>query len=140
MSEKMSEERSSSVSARQPKVEVFPQGAQDSESNPNPRSGFTAFSGPLPPPSLLSGYESSCPGAADRIIKMAEQEAEHRRVTETAIVKAGVAEGERASNDAKRGQIFALIIVMASISGCIFLSNFDSILWAKAAGAASRQG
>jgi hypothetical protein len=65
---------------------------------------------------------------------MAEQEAEHRRATGTAIVKAGVAEGERASNDAKRGQIFALIIVMASISGCIFLALNDHEVAASALG------
>lgn len=30
------------------------------------------FAGPLPPPGILSGYEDALPGAADRIISMAE--------------------------------------------------------------------
>ena len=33
-----------------------------------------SFSGPLPPPSILEDYDRVCPGAADRIIKMAEKE------------------------------------------------------------------
>ena len=36
-------------------------------------------SGPLPPPKILEGYEKICPGFADRIFKMAEEEGEHRR-------------------------------------------------------------
>lgn len=36
------------------------------------------FSGPLPTPEHLKGYEECCPGAADRIITMAEKEQEHR--------------------------------------------------------------
>lgn len=31
------------------------------------------FSGPMPPPSILSGYEKILPGAADRILSMAEK-------------------------------------------------------------------
>lgn len=30
------------------------------------------FTGPLPPPSVLAGYEAALPGLADRIVKMAE--------------------------------------------------------------------
>ena len=91
-------------------------------------------SSPLPPPSLLSGYEAVCPGAADRIIRMAEQEVEHRRATETAIVRAGVAQGQRDSDDAKRGQIFALVIVLTSIGGAIFLGFNGHELSASALG------
>jgi uncharacterized membrane protein len=36
------------------------------------------FSGPLPPPSLLQGYEDITTGSASRIIAMAEQEQKHR--------------------------------------------------------------
>jgi uncharacterized membrane protein len=38
-----------------------------------------AFAGPLPPPRLLDGYEQIVPGAANRIITLAEEEARHRR-------------------------------------------------------------
>ncbi|EHI56450.1 hypothetical protein HMPREF9333_00312 [Johnsonella ignava ATCC 51276] len=36
------------------------------------------FSGPLPPPSILQGYEDVLPGSADRILKMAEKEQSNR--------------------------------------------------------------
>ena len=36
-----------------------------------------SFSGPLPPPELLKQYDEVVPGAADRIISMAEAEQAH---------------------------------------------------------------
>lgn len=36
------------------------------------------FSGPLPPPTILQGYEDVLPGSADRILKMAEKEQSNR--------------------------------------------------------------
>jgi uncharacterized membrane protein len=40
------------------------------------------FSGPLPPPDVLKGYEEACKGAAKRILDMAERQAEHRQKME----------------------------------------------------------
>lgn len=40
------------------------------------------FSGPLPPPEILNGYEQVLPGSADRIIRMAEGQASHRQAIE----------------------------------------------------------
>jgi len=40
------------------------------------------FQGPLPPPALLKQYEENFPGAAERIFKMAEKQAEHRQTLE----------------------------------------------------------
>lgn len=45
------------------------------------------FSGPLPPARELQAYEQVVPGSADRIIKMAEDEALHRRAQEQRLVK-----------------------------------------------------
>ena len=39
-------------------------------------------SGPLPPAETYAAYEATCPGAADRLLRMAEQEGEHRRALE----------------------------------------------------------
>jgi uncharacterized membrane protein len=45
-----------------------------------------SYSGPLPPPEQLAGYERVLPGAADRILAMAESQAEHRQnLEQTAI-------------------------------------------------------
>ena len=37
------------------------------------------YVGPLPPSKEFGGYEQALPGAANRILAMAEQESEHRR-------------------------------------------------------------
>lgn len=37
------------------------------------------FSGPLPHPEILAKYEDILPGAATRILEMAEEQANHRR-------------------------------------------------------------
>jgi len=41
-----------------------------------------AYSGPIPHPNDLARYEEILPGAAERIMKMAELQAEHRRALE----------------------------------------------------------
>ena len=40
---------------------------------------LTAFSGPLPPASMLREYEATLPGMADRVVAMAEKEQEIRK-------------------------------------------------------------
>lgn len=42
--------------------------------------------GPLPDPSSLGEYDQVLPGLADRIVNMAEEEAEHRRKTQARII------------------------------------------------------
>lgn len=48
------------------------------------------YSSPLPPAIEMEGYEKVCPGSADRILRMAEQQAKHRQNIETIAVKTGV--------------------------------------------------
>lgn len=47
-------------------------------------------SGPLPSPEDLKGYEDVLPGAAERIMKMAEEESGHRRSSDKEIIRAEV--------------------------------------------------
>ncbi len=44
------------------------------------------FSGPLPSPDALFGYDRALPGTADRIIRLAESEASHRHALERQMV------------------------------------------------------
>ena len=60
-------------------------------------------SGPLPAPQILLQYNQIIPGAADRIIVMAEQQASHRQKLEQIVVKSG-------ARDSLLGLIFGLII------------------------------
>ena len=54
------------------------------------------FSGPLPPPSILQGYEQACQGAAGRIIKLAEDQSGHRQKIENKVICSKIA-NERTS-------------------------------------------
>lgn len=38
-----------------------------------------SFSGPIPPPAILHQYDAVIPGAAERILKMAEEQSKHRQ-------------------------------------------------------------
>jgi len=73
-----------------------------------------SYSGPLPPANQFAEYERALPGAADRILALAEKEAEHRHQNEDAIVKKSMSLGGR-------GQIFAFIISLISM-GVILVS------------------
>jgi uncharacterized membrane protein len=64
-----------------------------------------SFSGPLPHPTVLQGYNNIVPDAAERIIAMAEQEQKHRIETERKIV-------DEELKHAKRGQIMGFIIAL----------------------------
>ena len=44
------------------------------------------FAGPIPPPSMMKQYEETLPGSADRILKMAETQSEHRQWMEKKIL------------------------------------------------------
>lgn len=71
------------------------------------------FEGPMPPPAILEGYEKLVPGAAERILSMAESDAKHQRELEFAALRA-------TENEIKRGQNFALIVALASLSAAMY--------------------
>lgn len=64
-----------------------------------------AYSGPIPDPESLAGYEQIQPGFAERIVKMAEDEALHRRANENRIIK-------NSTRMAVTGIIFAFVAVL----------------------------
>ena len=43
------------------------------------------FSGPIPPPNIIKGYEEVLPGSADRILAMAEKQSNHRQEMEKGL-------------------------------------------------------
>lgn len=66
------------------------------------------FSGPIPHPDILAHYNNIVPGAAERIIQMAESEKEHRHHIEKSALQADISE-------ARLGQIFAFLIGITAI-------------------------
>ena len=73
-----------------------------------------AFSGPLPHPSLLEHYNKVIPNAAERILRMAEQEGEHRHYIEKKLVDAQ-------ASQLKLGSIFAFVLGMTTVVGGLVL-------------------
>lgn len=72
------------------------------------------FSGPLPPPEMLDQYNQVEPGAANRILRMAEKEQSHRHDRESEAVAGEIAKD-------RRGQNYALLVSMTIILGSIGL-------------------
>lgn len=61
------------------------------------------YSGPIPPPEILYRFDQIVPGAAERILIMAEEDAKHQReIEKTALTLA--------AEEVKRGQRYGLTI------------------------------
>lgn len=83
--------------------------ARDKEQRAVVQTQSIAFSGPIPPPAHLEQYERILPGAAERILKMAEEQSAHRRSLETKVIDSGVI-------SSNRGLWFGFIIGLAGFS------------------------
>lgn len=70
------------------------------------------FSGPLPPPKLLEEYNMILPGAAERILSMAEAEAKHRHEMEKTVLI-------ETASEAKRGQKYGLFMGIFAITASV---------------------
>lgn len=67
------------------------------------------FSGPLPPPSILDGYNQAVENGAERIVKMAEKQNDHRIEMEKSVILHQLKESSR-------GQWFELVIGIFALS------------------------
>jgi len=65
------------------------------------------FSGPVPHPEILQGYDQVLPGAAERILTMAELDQKHQIQLESSAQ-------HLAAKEIKRGQIFGLIVSISA--------------------------
>ena len=63
-----------------------PDETPDLPENPGTLVHAEHWSGPLPPPAALQRYDEVLPGAAERILAMAETEQQHRMEQEKAFV------------------------------------------------------
>lgn len=72
------------------------------------------YEGPLPPSHMLREYEEILPGSADRIIRMAERQAEHRQGIEKTVIACK-------SRSETLGVVFAGLIGLSAIAGGVFL-------------------
>jgi uncharacterized membrane protein len=93
------------------------------------RQEIAAFSGPLPPPAILEHYEKILPGAADRIITMAEQQSSHRREIEKKVIDSDI-------SNSRCGLNFGLIIGLAALAASVILALNGQALLGGALGLA----
>ena len=81
----------------------------------------STFSGPIPPPEVLAGYEQITPGMADRIVRMAEKQSDHRIKQENRMVY-------RSFNQKLLGQIRGGILAAGILVLVYFLAK-DGNIW-----------
>lgn len=72
------------------------------------------FSGPIPHPDLLRGYEDVKEGFAERIVSMAEKQQEHRMECEKRLIKS-------TTSQILRGQWMGLSVAMVFIGVAVWL-------------------
>lgn len=80
---------------------------------------ISRFSGPLPPPEALEMYNRILPGAADRILKMAEDQEKHRQDIERQVVRSNVF-------SQKAGLVMGFMVAITAIVGGIWLALVGS--------------
>lgn len=74
-----------------------------------------SWTGPIPPPNILLGYNEVVPDGAERILRMAEKQSDHRMEIEKTVIN-------RELNQSGRGQNYAVFIVVV-----VLLASFTLI-------------
>ena len=107
--------------------------SQMEETHPNivlARADITQWDGPLPPPEAFQSYENTLPGAAERLLAIAESWHQHQIEQERgALELAGKAlEGANAarvgeSRRAYLGIVLGFILTLTGLAGGIFLAT-----------------
>ena len=80
-----------------------------------------SFSGPLPHPDVLRKFNEIVPGAAERIIKMAEDQSTHRKELEKKVIDSDIARS-------KWGQILGFIIAITGLGVSVIVAVYGSAL------------
>ena len=62
-----------------------------------------SFEGPLPPPAFLKQYDEALPGAADRILVLAESQSKHRMEIEKKLIHADIVDAEKGRQERRLG-------------------------------------
>lgn len=75
-------------------------------------------SGPLPHPEILRGYDSIIPGAAERILRMAETQSEHRQSIEKQVI-------DTQTKNSKHGVWIAAVLCLSTLIAGVVLVLMD---------------
>lgn len=83
------------------------------------------YSGIIPHHNLVEGYEKVCPGAADRILAMTENDLKHRQELERKeqenIIESRNKVLDSEISNFKRGQYFGFVIMIIALLGGFYL-------------------
>src|SRR5262245_30403851 len=90
------------------------------------RHSQTIHQGPLPTPEAFERYNRVLPGAADRILRMAERQAAHRQDLESRALKGDLVK-------AMMGTVLAYITFGGSMFGAVYLLLHDKPIQSLAA-------
>mgnify|MGYP001565702814 CR=1 FL=1 len=80
-----------------------------------------SFSGPLPHPDVLRKFNEIVPGAAERIMKMAEEQSAHRKELEKKVIDSDIARS-------KWGQILGFIIAITGLGISTIIAIYGSAI------------
>lgn len=97
------------------------------------RVSQSSFRGPLPPPEILAHYNEVVKDGAERIMKMAENQATHRMTLENKAITSQLSQS-------MKGQIFGFIIALLLISSSVYLAVSGSQGLAKILGGSTILG
>lgn len=79
------------------------------------------FSGPLPHPEILKKFDEVVPGAAERIIKMAEDQSAHRKDLEKKVIESDIARS-------KWGQVLGFLIAIIGLGVSALVSVYGNAI------------
>ncbi len=74
-----------------------------------------SYVGPIPPPAMLARYNEVLPGAAERILKMAEDQSGHRQYLEKAVINSDITQ-------ARSGVACGFIVALAFLVAAVWVS------------------
>jgi uncharacterized membrane protein len=89
-------------------------------------------SGPLPEPEDLAGYDKIVPGAANRILAMAEGQNAHRQAMENRSLELDGEAMRRGYSESRWGQVFAFIVVMSVVLAGVWIVMFRDVMYGSA--------
>ena len=84
----------------------------------------SSFEGPLPPPEILRRFDEVVPGAAERIIRMAEEQFAHRTALEKKVIESDISRS-------KWGQILGFMIAVIGLGVSALVTIYGN-QWAGA--------
>jgi uncharacterized membrane protein len=108
-------------------LEGYPKDDDDSAHRPivSEQTTLVHHQGPLPHPALLKQYDDVVPGAAERIITMAENQAQHRQELEASVIRTDTLKS-------LLGMVFGFLIALVGFGGGLYAAFAGQPFWGGA--------